>query len=88
MIYHLNPDNDDGQEVSGAADVARRMRGNPALNSGVESVERLAWILFNYYDRHEDSWNAMLCNNLVNAWQAIDSKMRQGQQETLQLTTE
>lgn len=81
MIFHLNPDNEDGQEVSGAADVARRMRVNPALNSRVESVERLAWILFNYYDRRDDSWNAMLCNNLVNAWQAIERKMREGQQE-------
>lgn len=88
MIYHLNPDNEDGQEVSGAAEVARRMLDNPRLNSSVESVERLAWILFNYYDKQEDSWNAMLCNNLVNAWQSIESKMREAQQESLQFTTE
>ena len=88
MIYHLNPDNEDGQEVSGAADVARRMRGNPALNSSVESVERLAWILFNYYDKQDDSWNAMLCNNLVNAWTSIESKMREALQESLPFATE
>ena len=87
MIYHLNPDNDtDG--ISGAAEVARRMLDNPKLNSSVESVERLAWILFNYYDKQEDSWNAMLCNNLVNAWPSIESKMRENRQEHLQIPTE
>ena len=83
MIYHLNPENEDDEGVSGAAEVARRMLANPTLNSSVESVETLAWILFNYYDKQEDSWNAMLCNNLVNAWKSIESKMREVQQEHL-----
>ena len=83
MIYHLNPENEDDEGVSGAAKIARRMLANPTLNSSVESVETLAWILFNYYDKQEDSWNAMLCNNLVNAWKSIESKMREAQQEHL-----
>ena len=83
MIYHLNPENEDGGGVSGTAEVARRMRDNPTLNSSVESVERLAWVLFNYYDKQEDAWNAKLCNNLVNAWKAIESEMREARQELL-----
>ena len=88
MIYHLNPENEDGQDVSGAAEVARTMLNNPASSSSVESVERLAWILFNYYDKQQDSWNAMLCNNLVNAWKSIESKMREDQQELLPIPME
>ena len=83
MIYHLDSENEDGEDVSGAAEIARRMLNNPMSNSSVESVERLAWILYNYYDRQEDSRNAMLCNNLVNAWGSIESKMREAQQESL-----
>ena len=51
--------------ASGAAQVARAMEGN------AESVERLARILYNYYDRRGDSRNAVLFNTVVVEWPSI-----------------
>ena len=65
MAYHLS--REDGKGVSGAAAVGREMDGN------VESVERLARILYNYYDRKSDSQNAVIFNNLVTEWGNIRS---------------
>ena len=67
MAYHLN--REDGRGVDGAGVVAREMNGN------VESVERLARILYNHYDRKGDSQNAVIFNNLVTSWQNILSAL-------------
>ena len=67
MAYHLN--REEGRGVDGAGMVAREMNGN------VESVERLARILYNHYDRKGDSQNALVFNNLVTAWQHILSAL-------------
>ena len=66
MAYHLN--REDGGGTKGAAYVARGMHN-------VESVERLARILYNHYDRKGDSQNAVIFNNLVTAWQDILSAL-------------
>ena len=73
MAWHF--DHADGS-TQGAADVARRM------GSGTESVERLARVLYNHFDRIRDSRRALLFNNLVTSWDAIQvemSKPPQGQ---------
>ncbi len=67
MAYHLN--REDGRGVEGAAHVGREMRG------AVESIERLARVLYNYYDRAGDSQNAVIFNNLVTEWEQIQKQM-------------
>ena len=72
-----NLDHEDGS-IQGAADVGRRM------GSSAESVERLARILYNHFDRIRDSRRAVLFNNLVTSWDAIQAEMTnppQGQME-------
>ena len=75
MAYHLN--REDGRGIEGAADVGREMGSN------VESVERLARLLYNHYDRRGDSQNAVIFNNLVTEWQRIREKMGDGEQLTI-----
>ena len=75
MAYHLN--REEGRGIEGAADVGREMKSN------VESVERLARILYNHYDRKGDSQNAVIFNNLVTEWQRIREKMGDGEQLTI-----
>ena len=60
MAWHLNREH--GAGVAGAADVAREMA---RLGAEVESVERLARILYNHFDRKSDSANAVAFNNVV-----------------------
>ena len=72
MAYHLNCE--DGEGIAGAAHVGREMGSN------VESVERLARILYNHYDRKGDSQNAVIFNNLVTEWQRIREKMGDDEQ--------
>ena len=72
MAYHLS--REDGKGVSGAAAVGREMDGN------VESVERLARILYNHYDRKGVSQNAVIFNNLVTEWGNIRSAMENEEQ--------
>ena len=67
MAFHLN--REDGKGVAGAAEVGREMDGS------VESIERLARILYNHYDRKGDSENAVIFNNLVTEWGNIRSAM-------------
>ena len=55
--------------IQGAADVARRM------GSDADSVERLARILYNHFDRIRDSRRAVLFNNLVTSWDDIQAEM-------------
>ena len=44
-------------------------------DGSVESIERLARILYNHYDRKGDSQNAVIFNNLVTEWGNIRSAM-------------
>ena len=63
-----NLDHEHGS-IQGAADVARKM------GSDAESVERLARILYNHFDRIRDSRRAVLFNNLVTSWADIQAEM-------------
>ena len=72
MAYHLN--REEGGGIEGAAEVGREMGSN------AESVERLARILYNHYDRQGDSQNAVIFNNLVTEWQRIREKMSDEEQ--------
>ncbi len=78
MAYHLNREY--GEGVIGAANVARQMVG---VGANVDSVERLARILYNHYDRKNDSQNAVIFNNLVTSWQDILTQMQEAQTERL-----
>ena len=84
MVYQLNPANEESDDVSGAARVARAMRDD-SDSSDVASVERLARILYNHYDRRGDSANAVLFNNLVTSWEVIASRAREDVQEEMNL---
>jgi len=75
MAYHMN--REDGRGIKGAGMVARAMDGN------VESIERLARILYGHYDRKGDSQNAVIFNNLVTSWQDIITEMQNEGQRTL-----
>ena len=75
MAYHMN--REDGGGIPDAAQVARAMDGN------VESIERLARILYGHYDRKGDSQNAVIFNNLVTSWQDIIKEMQNEGQGTL-----
>lgn len=84
MVYQLNPANEESDDVEGAARVARAMRDD-AESSDVASVERLARLLYNHYDRLGDSANAVLFNNLVTSWQSIELSSREDKQEEMNL---
>ncbi len=77
MAYHMN--REDGGGIKGAGMVARAMDGN------VESIERLARILYGHYDRKGDSQNAVIFNNLVTSWQDIITEMQNEGQRTLEI---
>ena len=75
IAWHF--DHEDGS-IQGAAEIARSM------GSEAESVERLARILYNHYDRVRDSRRAVLFNTLVTSWAQIQTEMSappQGQME-------
>lgn len=74
MAYHLGREGEGGGGIAGAGQVARQ------LGSNVEPVERLARILYNYYDRRRDSANAVLFNNLVTSWEDIIYRMQTTEQ--------
>ena len=67
--YHQREQGEIG--IDGAAQVAR------AMGSGSESVERLARILYDYFDRRSDSANAVAFNNVVTSWNDIINQMQQ-----------
>ena len=71
MAYHFKSEY--GQTVEGAADVARDLSG---LDGGMDSVERLARILYDYFDRRNDSANAVAFNALATSWQDILTRMQ------------
>ena len=75
MAYHMNFEY--GRGIAGAADVGDAMRGT------LDSVERLARILYNHYDRNGDSENAVIFNTLVTAWRDIASEIADPRQRTL-----
>ena len=79
MAYHLDPKRD-GDGLQGAAQVARAMDGS------VESIERLARILYEHYDRKGESQNAVIFNHLVEAWQDILVRMKTEEQGRLDLS--
>ena len=79
MAYHLDTKREDGGGLSGAAQVARAMAGN------VESIERLARILYEHYDHKGESQNAVIFNHLVAAWQDILVRMKTEEQGKLAL---
>lgn len=56
---------EDARTISGAAEVVNRM------GSDAHSIERLARILYNHYDRKRDSANAVLYNSIVIEWPEI-----------------
>lgn len=76
MAYHFF-ERERGRTVEGAAQVARAMRGN------VDSVERLARILYNHFDRRGDSPNAVAFNSLVTSWDGVISTAQEGRQRLL-----
>ena len=76
MAWHF--DHEDGS-IQGAADIARRM------GSDAESVERLARILYNHFDRTQDSRRAVLFNNLVTSWDQIQVEMNKPPQGQMDL---
>ena len=77
MAYHLDPSREDGDGIDGAATVVR------AMGSNAESVERLARILYNHYDRNGDSRNSVKFNNLVTEWPRILQKSQEPEQGRL-----
>ena len=79
MVYHLNPGNEDGRGIEGAAEIGTAMQNNPTSDP-VASVERLARILYSHYDRQAAAENAYLFNTLVTSWDAIERNMQDPQQ--------
>ena len=65
MAYHLDTSNEDGEGVVGCGKVGRLMAGN------LDSVERLARILYNHYDNLNQPRKAYIHNQLVSEWQNI-----------------
>ena len=87
MVYHLNPRNEDGRGVEGAAEVGTAMKNNPTSDP-VASIEQLARILYSHYDRQGNAENAFLFNTLVTSWDAIEENMRNPQQGHFDLDTD
>ena len=78
MAYHFSSEY--GKGVEGAADVARDLSG---LEGGIDSVERLARILYDYFDRRNDSANAVAFNTLATSWQDILTRMQDPRSDRL-----
>ena len=77
MAYHLDTNREEGGGVDGAAAVVR------AMGSNAESVERLARILYNHYDRKGDSRNSVMFNNLVTEWPNIQARAQEPEERRL-----
>lgn len=87
MVYHLNPRNENGRGIAGAAEVGTAMQNNPTSDP-VTSIERLARILYSHYDRQGNAENAFLFNTLVTSWDAIEENIRNPQQGHLDFDTD
>ena len=77
MAYHLDTSNEDGEGVVGCGEVGRRMSGN------LDSVERLARILYNHYDNLDRPRDAYIYNQLVTEWQNILNEVQSPSEPTL-----
>ena len=77
MAYHLDTSNTNGQGVIGCGEVGRRMAGN------LDSVERLAHILYNHYDNLNQPRNAYIYNQSVSEWQNILNEVQGPETPTL-----
>ena len=75
MAFHMNFEY--GRGVEGAANVGE------AIRDKLDSVERMARLLYNHYDHNGDAENALIFNNLVVAWRDIEMKMVAPRQHTL-----
>ena len=80
MMFHLNLEG--GSTINGAAEVAEAMHNNSDC-SPLSSVERLARLLYNHYDRQRNSANAVYFNNLVTSWDKIMSAMEDPKQREM-----
>ena len=77
VAWHLGS----GEERRGAPAAAQVLK---AMGSEAESVERLARILYNHYDRRNDSANAVIFNSVVTEWPNIREEIeREGEQMAL-----
>ena len=65
MAYHLDTSNEDGEGIPGCGEIGRLMAGN------IDSIERLARILYNHYDNLNQPGDAYIYNQLVSEWQNI-----------------
>ena len=65
MAYHLDTGNEEGEGIPGCGKVGRLLAGN------IDSIERLARILYNHYDNLNQPRNAYIYNQLVSEWQNI-----------------
>ncbi len=72
MAYHMQT-GEERQGVTGCADVARH------AGDRLDSVERLARILYDHYNNHHDSSRAVAFNNVVTAWPEIIQESSQPQ---------
>ncbi len=72
MAYQMQT-GEDRRGVAGCVDVARH------LGDRLDSVERLARILYDHYNTHNDSPRAVAFNNVVTAWPEIIQKIGQPQ---------
>ena len=77
MVWHLSSGERSGG-ISGCTAVARAMRD-------YESAQRLARILYAYYDARGDAESAAGYNNLVTQWQYISQSMGSPEQRQLDL---
>ncbi len=77
MAYHLNTSNEKGEGIPGCGKVGRLMGGN------LDSVERLARILYNHYDNLNQPRDAYIYNQLVSEWQNILDEVQRPERPTL-----
>ena len=77
MMFHLNLKG--GKTIEGAAEAAAAMHNNSDC-SPLSSVERLARLLYNHYDRQNQPRSAVYFNNLVTSWDKIISAMEDPKQ--------
>ena len=75
MAFHMT---EDGGGVAGCARVALRMGG------AGEPAERLARILYDYFDSKGDSRRAFIFNSVAASWEAIQTEARRVSEEESQ----
>ena len=79
MAWHMGSGDERGG-VDGCADVLNRADES-------EDIERLARILYDFYDQHRDSQHAVMFNNVVASWDSIverAAELRQGSNRLFQ----